>query len=169
MPYVGGKLAPWFGSAPIKLACHRMADDGGRAVTSAVQVRTPMDTGHLKASIRQTPVTIGFRLGSASYESGAETSVSYAEYVERGTGLFGPYHRTYTIRPKNPDGWLRWIDPHTGLPVFAKSVTHKGSEGAYMFANGVAFVESIIDRVVAPALDAWARDQERSNPWAVPG
>lgn len=152
-------------------ACFAMADAGGEAMVRHVKSFTPVDTGELRESIYQLPVTASGHVGitgvGGEYSSGAATDVGYAEFVERGTGLFGPFHTTYTIRPKTPDGWLRWIDPVTGRPVFAKEVVHKGSEGAFMFVKGVAATEAEIDRIVAPALSKWAFEQEHSNPWAV--
>lgn len=39
------------------------------------------------------------------------TREEYAGYIEYGRG---------PIRPKDPDGWLHWIDKQTGKDVFAK-------------------------------------------------
>ena len=33
----------------------------------------------------------------------------------------------HVIQPKNPNGWLHWIDPKTGQDVFAKMVNHPGT------------------------------------------
>ena len=97
------------------------------------------------------------------YESGAETDVEYAPYVEHGTGLWGPRHAKYEIKPKRPDGWLRWIDPVTGDPVFAKRVMHPGSPGNHMFAFGAAIAEHEFDQFVQPILSRWAVEQEHAH------
>lgn len=169
MPYVGGKLAPWFGTGPIKTFMHEAADEGGGAMTRNVKLNTPVDTGHLIESIQKKLVVVYMTRRGLAYESGAETHVDYAPHVEYGTGLWGPLHAKYEIRPKRPDGWLRWIDPHTGQPVFAKRVMHPGSPGAHMFARGAALTEAEFDRIVARRLKEWAREQELSNPYAHPG
>jgi hypothetical protein len=166
MGYVGGKLEPWFSDVPVKRALYALADEGGEQMVTNVREFTPKDTGHLWESIKKMIVVVRPYRGTLAYESGAETNVEYAEYVERGTGLFGPYHRRYIIRPKDPNGWLRWIDPITGQPVFAKQVIHPGSEGAHMFARGATKTEAEFERWAQPILTRWARQQERINPYA---
>ena len=96
------------------------------------------------------------------YESGAESELEYAPYVEHGTGLWGPKHAKYLIVPKRPDGWLRWIDPDTGNPVFAKRVMHPGSPGNHMFEIGVAIAEQEFEREVEPILVRVMRELERT-------
>lgn len=167
MGYVGGKVEPWFGDVPVKRALVRMAEKGGDEMVHNVRVLTPRDTGRLAESITKKLLVVYPHRGTLAYESGAETDVEYAEYVERGTGLFGPFHKRYIIRPKRPDGWLRWIDPVTGQPVFAKQVIHEGSEGAHMFARGATKTEAELERFLQPILSEWAREQARSNPHAV--
>jgi hypothetical protein len=167
MPYIGGKVAPWFDTAPNKRFLLRAVDAGGEAMVRNTQFYTPIDTGHLIDSIRKKVTVVRLSPRGLIYESGAETHVEYAPYVEHGTGLFGPLMRAYEIRPKNPDGWLRWIDPLTGRPIFAKRVIHPGSPGAHMFAKGATMTEAEFDRLVAPELERWAREVERQNPWAL--
>lgn len=154
MGYSGGKLAPWFGTGPIKLAATRMARDGGERLTMLTKLKTPVgETGHLKESWKAKPVLIVVdELGRTVYESGTETGVDYAPYVEWGTGLWGPKHAKYVIRPRNPNGWLRWIGKD-GSPVFAKEVMHPGSPGNHMFAIGVALTEHEFDQIAAPSVE----------------
>lgn len=170
MGYSGGKLAPWFGTGPIKLAATRMARDGGERLTMLTKLKTPVgETGHLKESWKAKPVLIVVdELGRTVYESGTETGVDYAPYVEWGTGLWGPKHAKYLIEPKNPDGWLHWIGAD-GVSVFARRVWHPGSPGAHMVAIAVAATEAEIHELVEPILQGWAREQELSNPDARPG
>jgi very-short-patch-repair endonuclease len=85
-------------------------------------------------------------------------------HVEWGTGLWGPKHAKYLIVPKKPGGWLSWINPRTGQRVFARKVMHPGSPGAHMFAIGAHLTEAEFEeRIAAPVLALWAREQERSN------
>ncbi len=161
MGYVGGKLAPLFEPDLAARASRRMADKGGERMTANVRERTPVDHGALRASIEQKLLVV-FKdeRGDTVYESGAETSLEYAPHIEHGTGLWGPRAARYEIRPKRPDGWLRWIDSNTGKPVFAKRVLHPGSSGASMFADGVAVTEHEFESFAGPILDRWARETE---------
>ena len=88
--------------------------------------------------------------------------MEYAPYVEDGTGLWGPKHAKYEIKPKRPGGWLRWIDPMTGDPVFARRVMHPGWPGNHMFAIGAALTEQEFDAVRAADLGGRV-EQEQST------
>ena len=70
---------------------------------------------------------------------------------------------------EEPGGWLRWIDPTTGRPVFAKRVMHPGSPGAHMFVEGAGATERNFDRAIQTDLLRWAHEVELQNPWARPG
>lgn len=143
MGYQGAHLPTWFSNTEaIEECCEEIADAVGDFMQRTTVQNTPIDTGWLRQEIRKkiTVVTRNER-GEKVYETGSETSVEYAPYVEHGTGLWGPRHARYVIKPRNPDGWLRWINPETGEPVFAKRVMHPGSPGAHMFAIGVAMAE----------------------------
>lgn len=164
MPYEGGRLAPWFSTAPNRRFLERAAAAGGKRMTELTAMNTPVDTGHLRLSWKEKPVVFMFSpLGDLMAVSGVETDVEYAAYVEWGTGLWGPLHAKYPIVPKNPDGWLRWIDPHTGMPVFAKRVMHPGSPGNHMVAIAVNLTEHELPRIVQPELERWAREVEGQN------
>ena len=129
--------------------------------------------GHLRDSITERKLLIYTdSRGNRVYESGAETEVSYAPYVEEGTGLWGPKRSKYIIRPKRPGGWLSWITQHgftrrdgtfvqPGTRVFAKKVEHPGSPGNHMFKIGVLMVEAEFDEIMAPILRDWVTDCER--------
>lgn len=90
----------------------------------------------------------------------------YAQYVNYGTGLWGPEHKKYLILPKDPDGMLHWVDK-AGVDRFAKSVLHPGSPGHFMLEASADFVEATWGRIVQPLLRVWARATERQNPYAV--
>jgi len=162
--YHGGRLAPWFDNGPTKKALMAMAVRGGGAVTSKTRELTPVgNTGHLKESWKQRPVVILVdELGRVVYESGTETHVDYAPYVEFGTGLWGPKHAKYLIEPKTPGGWLHWIGP-AGEDVFAKRVWHPGSPGQHMVAIAVAAVEATLDLLLAEILELWSIQVEKQN------
>jgi Bacteriophage HK97-gp10, putative tail-component len=163
MGYIGGKLEPWFDTSPNLRFIRRAADAGGAHMTRVVKQRTPVDTRYLQQSIEQKLVVLHRRAGTWVAESGCETNVEYAPYVEHGTGLWGPRAARYEIRPRNPRGWLRWIDPITGDPVFAKRVMHPGSPGAHMFAIGASLTEAAFEQIVDSSLQRWAREVEAQN------
>jgi hypothetical protein len=159
-----------FSRAGIDGVCREIAHRGGERMVEWTKRNTPIGhqpfaenyvPGHLRASIEQKLLVVHPSARGMVYESGAETNVDYAPYVEEGTGLYGPYRRMYEIRPKNPDGWLRWIDPHTGQPVFAKRVMHPGSPGQHMFAIGAHMTEDEFNIFAERIVAAWARRRER--------
>lgn len=163
MPYVGGKLADWFDPTPAELAAHRMAEIGGKRLVELVALHTPVESGHLKHSWKQQPVTIRKTTGGRTiYATGAETEVTYGPYVEHGTGLWGPKHAKYVIEPKKPGGVLHWVG-HGGEDVFATRVLHPGSPGAHMMAIAVGELEAALPVLLEPELHRWARAQERQN------
>lgn len=149
--------------------CREIVDDGAEHMTTNIRALTPIGhdpwreayiPGHLRESIRKKIVTVTIRARGLVYESGTETDVLYAPYVEHGTGLWGPRRAKYEIRPKNPDGWLRFHDRETGRVIFAKRVMHPGSPGAHMFARGVALTEEQFKVLAEERLDRAIRDEE---------
>jgi hypothetical protein len=74
----------------------------------------------------------------------------------------------YEIRPKNPDGWLSWIDQATGERIFAKRVMHPGSPGQHMFAIGAHLTEHEFHVFADRIVQAWTRQQERKFERQVP-
>lgn len=165
----GPRLRPWFHQTPNERFLRDAAGVGGRMMTTFTRANTPIDTGALRESIVEKLTVVYPTLRGFVYESGAETFIEYAPYVEEGTGLWGPRAAKYEIRPKRPDGWLRWIDPTTGRPVFARRVMHPGSPGVHMFAKGAALTEAQFGRVIQARLDVWAREVELQNPDAILG
>jgi hypothetical protein len=161
--YTGGKLAPWFDATETRKTAHRMTERGGKAVLDATVKHTPVDTDHLRQSWKRKPVVIVASLsGDVVYESGVETNVDYAPYVEHGTGLWGPKHAKYEIRPKKPGGTLHWIGKD-GEDVFAKLVMHPGSPGAHMVAIAIAEVELAMHLLMAVELEMWAKFTEHQD------
>lgn len=170
MSYLGGRLQPFFDQSGIPKLCREMADHGGERMTHLVKINTPIGhqpftedyiPGALRASIQQKLTVVTMRAGKLVYESGCETNLSYGPYVEHGTGLWGPHRAKYEIKPKNPDGWLSWINQETGERIFARKVMHPGSPGQAMFAIGAHMAEHEFNLWGQRMVQAWARRQER--------
>lgn len=147
-----------------------LAREGGSRMTENVRALTPVGhnpfqegyvPGHLLASIEQKIVVVYFdaALGATVYESGTETNLDYGPYVENGTGLWGPHRSFYEIRPKNPDGWLRFHDAD-GNVVFAKRVLHPGSPGAHMFTRGAAMTDEQFRQWADREVGRWCEGRE---------
>jgi hypothetical protein len=168
--YVGGRLAPLFDRSGVDGVCRRMAEEGGRRMTAIVKQNTPIGhqpfgqgyiPGALREEIHQKLLVVRFSMAHRAmvYESGAESNLDYAPFVEEGTGLYGPYRRMYEIRPKNPNGWLSWIDQETGERIFAKRVRHPGSPGSHMFAIGAHLTEFEFHLWADRMVEVWMREQ----------
>lgn len=172
MGYEGPDLAALFDESEeafIGRLCHDLADVGGSTMTKRIKELTPIGhqpfaegyiPGHLHDSITQKIVVVTISGDGTRYETGTETNVSYAEYVEEGTGLWGPRRAKYEIRPKNPNGWLRFFDQKTGEIVFAKRVMHPGSPGHHMFAKGVALTEAEFDKLAEEHVERYVREAD---------
>jgi hypothetical protein len=178
---------------PTERACARMAEDGSKHWLRVTKANTPVqdhlkqiatyhnghytrieDPGHLRDSIDLRELRVYYSVPHAGmiYEQGVDTNVSYAPYVEEGTGLWGPLHAKYRIRPRNPAGWLSWITRKpvrlksgrlvpAGTRMFAKEVLHPGSPGQHMFAIGAAMTEAAFHEFTRGGLTDWKRDSER--------
>lgn len=178
MGYSGGKIsdvtkrmkkgAELAGTRMGKLGAERMATHtrentpvGEPPLNDPLGRRASDDFTHLRDKIDEKPTVY---TGEA-WESGAETDVFYAEFVEEGTGLWGPEHRKYKIAPKDPDGVLAFFARQTtpeGTPllsgkrsenlqhggmVFARFVMHPGSPGQHMFQIGAQMTELEIQEI----------------------
>lgn len=89
---------------------------------------SPVDTGALQGSWMQ------FTKGELSRE--VKSSKIYADYLDKGTGLYGPKHKK--IVPKKKDGVLVFTPRHgkfKGEKVFVKSV--KGIKPTHFVRNSV--------------------------------
>jgi hypothetical protein len=162
--YSGGKLRPWFGQEPVRVVSNLMAEKGGKELRRLVVERTPKDTGHLAESWKTKPVTKESVVqGYKAYVTGVETDVDYAPYVEHGTGLWGPKHAPYPIRPKTPGGVLHFFT-REGREVFTKLVMHPGSPGAHMVATSISVLELALHAgLMDPELELWARLTAEQN------
>jgi hypothetical protein len=134
-----------------------MASTGTDRLHDLIAEYTPIRTGNLRTSWYTTGKLAAELAGREGHYVGrVKTDVDYAPYVNYGTGLFGPQHRKYLIEPHPPNQALSWIDPLTGMRVFARRVWHPGSEGAHMIEKAAAVLEA-----GDPALDADLRDFTR--------
>lgn len=151
---------------PTDRAAHRLADRVGARMAQRTIENTPVDTGDLRRDIRQKLVVIYVdELGRKVYESGSETGLYYGPYVEEGTGLWGPRHMKYEIKPRDPNGWLVF-EPRApmgpfgeiegaGHKVYVKKVMHPGSPGNHMFAIGAAMAEHEVEIIAADVMSTW--------------
>lgn len=173
MPYVGGSLTVLFGKeaqGDTRVALRRMAERGADRWQAVTTENTPIGGralegdggGNLRSSWYTLPVQrVRHPLGPG-YRSGVASDVDYAPDVEYGTGLWGPQHRKYLIRPKRPGGMLRWRDPHTGRYVYARSVMHPGSPGQHMLEIGGRAMEAEADASLFDGITGeWSRVIER--------
>lgn len=137
-----------------------LAEDALERFQHNIEVNTPVNTGALRSSYRLTTVhygpVVGSRLMEMAWTGTVYTEMDYAEFVERGTGLYGPEHKMYEIKPKSPGGLLHWVTP-AGGHAFAKSVMHPGSPGAAMFRIGAVLTEHETDEWAYRALREWER------------
>lgn len=166
MPYIGGKLAPWFDEEPNHRAMRNMVKIGVAYAKGVAEKNTPVETGDLRKGWQTTnPVPVIDFLGYG-WEGEWKNEVSYAPFVNYGTGLWGPEHRKYLILPKRPGGSLHWVDKLTGEDRFAKWVMHPGSPGNHMLEISAGMLEATWERLVKPVLRNWSREVETQNPWA---
>lgn len=170
MAYIGHRLEPFFDTTPVRRVCVRMAEHGGDRITALTKANTPIGhrpfdddyvPGKLRASIEKKMLVIYRRGSTLVYETGCESNLDYAPYVEEGTGIWPGGRGMYVIRPKRPDGWLSWIDQKTGERVFAKEVHHPGSPGQHMFKIGAHLAEYEFGIFGQREAHQWAREQER--------
>jgi hypothetical protein len=165
MPYVGGSLTTFFDEqarAFTAKAAHNMADAGGDSILAITAMNTPVRTGALRASWHKKPAAPDASMeGGTGWRTTVSTDLSYAAYVEYGTGLYGPKHAPYVIKPKNPGGTLRFIAKDGGV-VFAKSVLHPGSPGNYMLAIGMDVTQGLVEsgELFKAELEAWVGEVE---------
>jgi hypothetical protein len=162
MPYVGGKLGTAVEAMirPTERFAREMAETGAGRLRERVEKHTPVDSGHLRSEWKTKPVVHFISpTGQLVYQTGVETDVEYAPYVEWGTGLWGPSHAKYLITPKNPGGVLHWVNAQ-GHDVFAAWVWHPGSPGAHMVAIAVAESEEAFARDLQAAVSEWAQVAE---------
>lgn len=162
MGYRGGRLAPWFDSTGTTETAKKMAEDGGKRMTELAGSYSPVKTGLLWQSWKKSMLTTISMGIDVLYQSGTETDVEYAPYVEFGTGLWGPKHATYVIRPKKPGGVLHFF-AKDGTEVFTTLVIHPGSPGQHMVAHAVQDLEVALPVISEVWLLEWAQKTEKQN------
>jgi hypothetical protein len=160
MPYVGGSVAAFFGEvaqAATKETARRMCADAAESVERIARANTPVKTGVLRAAWYKTePVDTGDR-----WSADIANDTDYAGYVENGTGVYGPKHAPYMIRPKKPGGVLRWVGKD-GTVVFARYALHPGSPGNHMLEIAMTTTEALAQdgALFAGSLEFWVREVE---------
>jgi hypothetical protein len=159
--YKGAKLANIFPREPAGATARRIAEEGGRVMTDRAAAHSPTETGALKDSWHQTPLhhrvdIVGHRV----YVSGTRTELEYAPYVEYGTGLWGPKHAKYPIRPKNPDGFLHFFWKKANREVWFKMVMHPGSPGRHMLADAVRDTEALLPLFGHAEVELWVAEMK---------
>lgn len=161
MPYVGQKVSDLFGpaaQAATKAAARAMCDTAGDHLEKRARELTPVDTGRLREGWKRTPAVSA----GEGWATEVSNDVDYAAYVENGTGLYGPKHSKYLIKPKKPGGVLRWVGKD-GKVHFAKFVMHPGSEGKFMLATAMNETEAeAAGPLFAGDLAAWVEAVERT-------
>lgn len=184
---VGATLGEWVDGveeATLR-AGERFAKDGQARFLHNVGINTPVETGLLRDSYRASGIEYGagaYRTGSGvsfaiySWTGRVYTEVEYAPYVEYGTGLWGPEHKKYEIKPRNPGGVLAFapylkgpaggvvMDVHGGVSktgkVVVRYVMHPGSPGAAMFRIGAVITEAEAEEWGQEAARQWQRDSD---------
>lgn len=117
--------------------------------------------GNLRTSWYKTLPLKTWEGGGPKWVVHIETHVEYAPHVEYGTGLWGPHHAKYPIRPKKAK-MLSWINPLTGKRVFSSFVMHPGSPGQHMLAIGASRAEAQAEGTIERTLErVWVRGSER--------
>ena len=146
MPYRGGSLVDLFKpattGAPINRALRRIADEGGKDMTTFARRYTPKRTGRLADGWEQLPV---HRVPNG-YRSGTTNRVWYAHLVEHGV-------EEHDIEPKTSGALNTPEGPRAG-------VHHPGTEGAHMLARAAEEVEAGFSLRAQPALSTWATEIE---------
>ena len=158
--YVGPYLPDVFAQEPLDRALRRTAEKGGDRLHEYIVAFTPIKTGNLATSWYRKPTRRELHGTTAAYVAPVATDVSYAPYVNYGTGLWGPEHRKYLIEPHPPNRFLSWIDPLTGKRVFARRVWHPGSEGHHMIENAGSVVHAGLNEMMLPELETYKREAE---------
>jgi len=95
-----------------------------------------------------------------AYEGRVSNSVPWIGALESGSGLWGPKHAKYPIRPKNPGGMLRWRDRKTGEFRTAKLVMHPGIHGQHMMFYAAGMLDHTAEALLEPVAIAWAGEIE---------
>lgn len=158
--YIGPNLPTAFDDMPVREALRDMANTGGDRLHALIAELTPVKTGNLATSWYRKPTNKELHGTVTAYVSTVATDVDYAPYVNYGTGLHGPKGTKYLIEPHPPRKFLRWTDPLTGAPRFARRVWHPGSEGAGMVEKACGAIEGFLDEIMEADLQRFKRASE---------
>ena len=158
--YFGPDLAEMFAQEPLTRALRSMADTGGDRLHDYIVAFTPIKTGNLATSWYRKTTRRELHGTSTAYVAPVASDVSYAPYVNYGTGLWGPEHRKYLIEPHAPNKFLSWVDPLTGKRVFARRVWHSGSEGHHMIEKAGSMIHATLNEMMLPDLERYKRETE---------
>lgn len=184
MGYVGQQISDFVDRARTgaKLAGQHMAAEGTEHFQKITKENTPVDTSHLRDEIEKTPVVYVKKknsYGQKGWEGKVRTFVSYGPEMEKGSGLWGPKKRKFIIKPRNPNGYLKFsarvFGPEgrpimseksgenllEGETVFTRMVEHPGSPGHHMFAIGAAMAEAEIPALGNRGMRVMKRYTER--------
>lgn len=158
--YTGARLAPLFSPTPSRITARRMAEHAAEHFHRRMVERTPIDfagptPGKTAASWRVKPVIRLVALGEEVYETGVETHDPVARWLEHGTGIYGPHHRPYVIRPRYRGHELRFYSRRLGRWVFARSVLNPGMRAQRPLATAAAITEHELAVVLQVDLEEW--------------
>lgn len=174
MSYVGGRLEPLFTPELAEEAAHDMAVDGTVWLHHKIVENTPVSyhgialghqgfgherpraPGTLKRSWYLDPDGVHRRRRGADYAyiGQVKTDDPIAPFVENDT-------RPHIIRPKNPNGFLRFRLWPSGQLVFAKMVRHPGTTGHHMVLLSENAARVNFAHIVGRRLRLWAVQQAR--------
>lgn len=113
----------------------------------------PVDTNRLRGSIVIQPMKVSSNLieGRVTAGGNAGTNVSYAGWVEQGTGIYGPYHTPIRPKTKKVMAWKRG-----GVWHFAREV--KGVRPRWYMKGSLERNRAAIDGYFATAAAEVARE-----------
>jgi hypothetical protein len=90
----------------------------------------PYTTGRLAASIKDK----GPFVDVERIHGSVGTDLPYSRVVERGSGLYGPTHSKYTIRPVRRQ-YMKFYWRRVGHVVYLQKVRHPGQRGKHFLLN----------------------------------
>ena len=144
--YQGGKVSGLFDGEPARLAARRMAERGGERMTELARDGTPVETGEVRASWEQVPVTRERHPAGPAYRSGVRSEHYRARWVEYGV-------QRHEIRPDDEQALDTPRGPRAGAD-------HPGYPGRHPVANAAAYLEANFAREMAPEAERWAAEQD---------
>lgn len=125
------KLKAMLGPAGMKRALSNGLDDAAVFVEGRAKTYAPVKTGRLQHDIHVQ----GLGMGNSRLIVSGSSEVRYASAVHEGSGLYGPNHQRYAIRPKNKK---MLMFPAAGVPVRATGKMTNAARragGAFVFTK----------------------------------